>query len=197
MESMAPASRARANVTRGTPEQCAKLWTTRVKRLTVDNMATVLQGVVSAQDDTRGPRAINPPNHVVQQRAPARPTTATRMPTNAALAAAAPPPHLSDPAPPSPGVTPIVQVGTAFAIGGADAHVHSRMVKLQFKFIKLLRGGLIIKQHKAHLAGIREGHLAKGNLVAEVAQLRLERDWDSYQLTAPFISACGLDRLSR
>jgi hypothetical protein len=66
------------------------------------------------------------------------------------------------------------------------------MVKLQFKFIKLLRGGLIIEQHKAHLAGIREGHLAKGNLVAMVAQFRLERDWDSYQLTAPSISACGL-----
>ena len=73
VESMARASRARASATMGTPEECAKLWTTFVKRLIVDNMATVLKGVVSAQNHTRGPSAIKPPNHVVQQEVSGKP----------------------------------------------------------------------------------------------------------------------------
>ena len=110
MESMGRASRARASATRGTPEQCAKMWTaTLVMRLIVDNMANVLKGVVSAQTDTRGPGAIKPPNRVVQETAaPAAPAAvpcATPAPQAAAPAATA-----------TTGATTISQVGTAIAI---------------------------------------------------------------------------------
>ena len=110
MESMGRASRARASATRGTPEQCAKMWTaTLVMRLIVDNMANVLKGVVSAQTDTRGPGAIKPPNRVVQE---------TAAPAALAAAPRAPPaPQAAAPAATAAaGATTIAQVGTAIAI---------------------------------------------------------------------------------
>jgi|EP01044_Picomonas_judraskeda_P013777 hypothetical protein len=72
-------------------------------------MATVLKGVASAQNDTRGPSATKTPNHVVHQNPPATPAAATTAATSATVAFT--------------GVTPTNLVGTALVIGTADAHV--------------------------------------------------------------------------
>ena len=71
-------------------------------------MATVLKGVASAQNDTRGPSATKTPNHVVHQNPPATPAAATTAATSATVAFT--------------GVTPTNLVGTALVIGTADAH---------------------------------------------------------------------------
>ena len=126
VESMARASRARASATMGTPEECAKFWTTLVKRLTVDSMATVLKGVASAQNDTRGPSAMKP--HVVQQYPPSTAAASTAPSLAAPVfvppeAAAASAPKSATDTPAVTGVTTNVLVGTARAPECADPNV--------------------------------------------------------------------------